>query len=263
MAAYGLTHRTSSSAFANVANDGCAGRLTNVSVDTLQEPSPYVNVLDMKFTLDGMQRSWHAVVTDEAVVVMIYHAVRREFIMVRQFRAACWLASTPAERQACRGGFTLEMVAGLLDKPGKRAEEIGAAECMEEAGVRVDASALRPVGVYRSGMSAQAVHCFFVEVDDSHCVGPGGGLAEEGEAIDVVRLPLHDIASVAAGKPPGGECTSACESAMLRWFLLHHPDGHAVHQMPADRAAFRRGVAAGSLVALGGLLALSAIRGKF
>ena len=96
---------------------GCGGRLTEVTAAPLTEPSPWVSVWDVRYRLDGAPRAWHAVLAGDAAVVMVYNAARRCFVMVRQFRAPCWLATKPAAARAAEGaGYTLEMVAGLLDK---------------------------------------------------------------------------------------------------------------------------------------------------
>lgn len=58
-------------------------------------------------------------------------------------------------------------------------------------GACVDPSA-HAVSTCRSGvgLSSSSQTMFYAEVTDAHQRGPGGGLAEEGELIEVVHLPL-------------------------------------------------------------------------
>jgi len=40
------------------------------------------------------------------------------------------------------------------------------------------------------GASAEKLHLFLAEYDPSERIGPGGGLREEGEEIEILELPL-------------------------------------------------------------------------
>lgn len=59
------------------------------------------------------------------------------------------------------------------------------------SGACVDPSA-HAVSTCRSGvgLTSSSQTMFYAEVTDAHRGGPGGGLAEEGELIEVVHLPL-------------------------------------------------------------------------
>lgn len=50
------------------------------------------------------------------------------------------------------------------------------------------------------GLTGSSQTMFYAEVTDGHRAGPGGGLAEEGELIEVVHLPL-DGAQAFADNP--------------------------------------------------------------
>ena len=241
---------------AHVQPSGCDGRLTDVSLRPLIGPSPFLKLFSLSYRHDGgSQKTWHAVQAHDAVTVLLYDRDLRAFVFVRQFRPPCWLATPQAEKDRVSAGLTLELVAGLLDKAGASAEEVAAAECWEEAGYKVKADQLKPIGAFREavGCVGNRVLCYFAEVGTADRLGCGGGLVEEGEAIEVVHLPVADALRVANGCAPGGESTSAFEPALLRWwFMQRAEEAHAADR----RNAFLGGVGVGLALALVGGIAL-------
>lgn len=159
------------------------------------------------YTLHGtdgssLRRSWTVVRGFEAVAVLVYHATRKTFVLVRQFRPPVYLRSSEEQKTQGNAGFTLELPAGLLDKDGLSAAETGAEEVREETGYVVDASRLVPITVCRGnvGLIGSRIHLYYVEVSDEDADGSGGGgVAEEGEMIDVVHLPAAEAADAAFG----------------------------------------------------------------
>lgn len=122
-----------------------------------------------------------------AAAVLAYDPARREAVLVRQLRLP----------QALQGDdpMSLEVVAGLLDRGHEDPEETARREAMEEAGLALDR--LERVGTVRPspGLVGEKVWLYLAEVDlDRARVTDGGGLAHEGEDIEVVILPLADLA---------------------------------------------------------------------
>ncbi|KAF6268954.1 nudix hydrolase 14 [Rhinolophus ferrumequinum] len=99
-------------------------------------------------------------------------------------------------------GVTYELCAGLVDQPGFSLEEVACREAWEECGYRLAPSDLRRVATYKSGVgvTGSSQTMFYAEVTDAQREGPGGGLAEEGELIEVTHLPL-DGAQAFADNP--------------------------------------------------------------
>ncbi|KAM4633972.1 uridine diphosphate glucose pyrophosphatase NUDT14 [Polymixia lowei] len=91
-------------------------------------------------------------------------------------------------------GVTYELCAGLVDKPDLSLEEIARQEVLEECGYDVPASKLRRITSYRSGVGVTGSKqtMFYAEVSDENRVGEGGGEPQEGELIEVVKVPLHE-----------------------------------------------------------------------
>ena len=122
-----------------------------------------------------------------AAAVLPYDPVRREAVLVRQLRLP----------QALDGEdpMSLEIVAGLLDVAGEGPEATVRREAHEEAGLELGAVELVAATRPSPGLGAEKVWIYLAEVDlDRARIADGGGLAHEGEEIEVVVLPLAELA---------------------------------------------------------------------
>jgi len=123
--------------------------------------------------------------------VLLYNRERRSVVLTRQFRIGARLNG--------HDGYLLEAAAGMLDDaaPGKRAR----CESLEETGYAP--VNMRPaLQVFPSPASTtERVHLFVAEYDPAARRGAGGGLAEEGEDIEVVEMDFDDaLARVDSGE---------------------------------------------------------------
>lgn len=121
-----------------------------------------------------------------AAAVLPYDPLRRQAVLVRQLRLP----------QALDGEdpMSLEIVAGLIDAAGEGPEATVRREAHEEAGLELGTldriAATRP----SPGLCAEKVWIYLAEIDLGRArVAAGGGVAEEGEEIEVVVLPLADL----------------------------------------------------------------------
>ncbi|WP_333823772.1 NUDIX hydrolase [Pinisolibacter sp.] len=148
-------------------------------------------VFDLRTAAGGSHR--HSFVIEShghAAAVLAFDPLRREAVLVRQLRLP----------QALEGDdpMSLEIIAGLLDHAGEPPEETARREAMEEAGLAL--TRIEPIAAARSspGLCAEKVWIYLAEVDLSTArIADGGGLAHEGEEIEVVVLPLADLAAMA------------------------------------------------------------------
>jgi len=113
-----------------------------------------------------------------AVGVLLYDPERDALVLVEQFRLPAHLAGFRA--------WQLEIVAGIIDRPGESAVDVVRREASEEAGLVIEGKVL-PIHRYLTspGGSTETVSLYCGRVDSSDAGGIHG-LADEQEDIKVV-----------------------------------------------------------------------------
>jgi len=110
-----------------------------------------------------------------------------------------------------------------MDKKGKSMEQTMREEIMEETGFDVPLDRLEFVKTLRGGfgLMANRFHTFYCEVTDRDQTGPGGGLVEAGEFIELAAIPSTQIVQFidddSKTKPTG-------LLYLLMWWLTFHAD---------------------------------------
>ncbi|EML0456628.1 NUDIX domain-containing protein [Klebsiella michiganensis] len=114
-------------------------------------------------------------------VILLYNREKQTVVLVRQFRFPVWING--------HDGFLIEAAAGLLDNASPEARIVAEAE--EETGFRV--TRIEPVfTTYMSpGSVTEKLYFFIAEYSADDRRGDGGGLATEGEDIEVLEWPLE------------------------------------------------------------------------
>jgi ADP-ribose pyrophosphatase len=128
-----------------------------------------------------------------AVGVLLYDPDQDAVVLVRQFRYPVYAALSTEARQGegAREAWLLEIVAGVI-KGDQSAPEVGRRELLEEAGYAVEGALNFIATLYPSpGGSSERIHLYWAEVRAAEPAGAGGGLEDEGEDTEVVRLPLR------------------------------------------------------------------------
>lgn len=114
--------------------------------------------------------------------LLLYNRTRRSVVLTRQFRLPAWVNG--------HDGYLIETAAGLLD--GATPEERIRAEVEEETGYRVGA-VRRLWDLFMSpGSVTERLHFFVAEYEAQDRVGAGGGVAEEGEDLEVLELGIDE-----------------------------------------------------------------------
>jgi nudix-type nucleoside diphosphatase (YffH/AdpP family) len=121
--------------------------------------------------------------------VLAVDRARGVALLVRQWRAGLLAVDAPDP-------YVLEACAGILD-PGETPEEAARREAEEEMGLKV--RELRSLGsiLPSIGTLTERMHLFVAEVSEADRVEDGGGMAHEGEAIEVVEVPLSELFAMA------------------------------------------------------------------
>jgi ADP-ribose pyrophosphatase len=112
--------------------------------------------------------------------LLLVNRARRTVVLTRQFRLPAYVNG--------HDGFLVEAAAGLLD--GASPEERIRAVVEEETGYRVG-NVTRLWDAFMSpGSVTERLHFFVAEYEARDRVGPGGGVAAEGERLDVLELDI-------------------------------------------------------------------------
>ena len=115
--------------------------------------------------------------------ILLYNRENRTVILTEQFRLPTYINGNPQ-------GFLIESCAGLLDNDAP--EDCIKKETEEETGYRIN-NVEKIFEAYMSpGSVTELIYFFIAEYDGNMKVGPGGGLEEEQENIEVIELDFDD-----------------------------------------------------------------------
>jgi nudix-type nucleoside diphosphatase (YffH/AdpP family) len=142
-----------------------------------------------------------------AATLLPYNLTDGTVVLVRQFRFPAYVNGYD--------DLLIEAAAGMLDNASP--EERIRAEAEEETGYRLH----QVKKVFEAFMSPGAVteklHFFVAEYDRSMRVSSGGGLADEGEDIEVLELAIDDALAMIAD----GRIVDAKTIMLLQYAALH------------------------------------------
>ena len=139
--------------------------------------------------------------------ILPYHQAGRTVVLVRQFRYPAYVNGYD--------DLLIEAAAGQLDNatPEIRIR----AEAEEEIGYRL--GAIRKVfeAFMSPGAVTEKLHFFVAEYEPSMRISDGGGLASEGEDIEVLELPIDQALAMIAD----GRIQDAKTIMLLQYAALH------------------------------------------
>jgi nudix-type nucleoside diphosphatase (YffH/AdpP family) len=116
----------------------------------------------------------------DGAAVLLCDLSDKSVVLIRQFRYPAYYRNEPP--------FVIEVCAGKLD-PGEDAETCARKEAVEETGYTIGRLEL----AYDSFMSPGSVTerlSLFIGIIEGAAAGNGGGLADEGEDIEILRIPF-------------------------------------------------------------------------
>lgn len=159
--------------------------------------------------VQSLQREIYRV--DDGATALLYDETRRTVLLVRQFRLPAYLRGTESR--------LLETPAGFLDGAAPKARMME--EIEEETGYRVGSLEKVFEALMVPGCVTHAVHCFVGRYTPADRIGNGGGLAHEGEDIEVIELSIDDaLAMIGSGEIRDGKTIMLLQYAALH--LLRH-----------------------------------------
>lgn len=112
-------------------------------------------------------------------------------------------------------GWILEAAAGVVE-PGEDPADTMRRELAEEIGF--EPHHLESIATFyvSPGGSSERVFLYYAEVSEADRVGNGGGLAEEGEAIEIVEFTLEELTE----RLHAGDIIDAKTLIGIQWLLL-------------------------------------------
>ncbi|TFV48953.1 NUDIX domain-containing protein [Blastococcus sp. TF02A_35] len=139
-----------------------------------------------------------------------YDAERRTVLLTRQFRYPVYVNGHP-------DGLLVEAAAGLLDDDSP--EDAVRREVEEELGVTVG-EVEHLFDVFMSpGSVTERLHFYAAPYRPADRTGAGGGLADEGEDIEVLELPFDEALAMV----DDGRIADAKTIMLLQWAALRGP----------------------------------------
>ena len=144
-----------------------------------------------------------------AATLLPYNLASRSVVLTRQFRLPPYRAG--------HDDLLIEAAAGMLDDASP--EERIRAEAEEEIGYRLGEVRKIFEAFMSPGSVTEKLHFFVAEYDPSMRVGDGGGLADEGEDIEVLELPIDSaLAMISDGRIVDAKTIMLLQYAALNIF---------------------------------------------
>jgi len=163
---------------------------------------------------DGSWQRQHRETYDRGngATLLLYNRIQQSVVLTRQFRFPAYVNG--------HHGLLIE-AAGLLDTatPEQRIR----AEAEEETGYRLGAVTKVFEAFMSPGSVTERLFFFIAEYDAASKIGHGGGLAEEGEDIEVLELPFAEAMRMITR----GEIVDGKTIMLLQYAALHIFAGHA------------------------------------
>jgi nudix-type nucleoside diphosphatase (YffH/AdpP family) len=144
-----------------------------------------------------------------AATLLPYNLGQRTVVLVRQFRYPAYVSGYD--------DLLIEAAAGLLDNASPEARI--RAEAEEETGYRLGEIRKIFEAFMSPGAVTEKIHFFVAEYDPSMRVGSGGGIASEGEDIEVLELPIDQaLAMIGDGRIADAKTIMLLQYAALNIF---------------------------------------------
>jgi nudix-type nucleoside diphosphatase (YffH/AdpP family) len=160
---------------------------------------------------DGVWQTQNREVFDRgnAATLLPYNLANRKVVLVRQFRLPAYLNG--------HDSLLIETAAGMLDDETPERRILLEAE--EETGYRLHDVRKVFEAFMSPGAVTEKLHFFVAAYEPSMRIGDGGGIAEEGEDIEVLELPIDEaLAMIADGRIADAKTIMLLQYAALNIF---------------------------------------------
>jgi nudix-type nucleoside diphosphatase (YffH/AdpP family) len=182
-------------------------------VETLSDRHYRLNEVEFDYRRgNGEWQTQHRETYDRGngAALLPYNLAQRSVVLVRQFRYPAYVNGYD--------GLMIEAAAGLLDNESP--EDRIRAEAEEETGYRLGEIKKVFEAFMSPGSVTEKLHFFVAEYEPRMKVGHGGGIADEGEDIEVLELPIADaLAMIADGRIADAKTIMLLQYAALNIFV--------------------------------------------
>ena len=145
--------------------------------------------------------------------ILLHNPATGNVVLTRQFRMPAFVNG--------HDGMLIEAAAGLLDQTSP--EERIRAEVEEETGYRVHKLCKVFEAFMSPGSVTEKLYFYLGEYDASTRIGKGGGIAEEGEDLEVIEMPLSEaLAAIERGEIVDGKTIMLVQHLALRRLSEEH-----------------------------------------
>ncbi len=174
--------------------------------------SNYATLKDTTFEWRRADGEWQTQTREtfdrgNAATLLPYNLKQRTVVLVKQFRYPAYVSGYD--------DLLIEAAAGLLDN---EAPELRIrAEAEEEIGYRLGAISKIFEAFMSPGAVTEKMHFFVAEYEPEMRIGSGGGIAEEGEEIEVLEFPIEQALAMI----DDGRIVDAKTIMLLQYAALH------------------------------------------
>ncbi|WP_024508206.1 NUDIX domain-containing protein [Bradyrhizobium sp. ARR65] len=174
----------------------------------------YGTLKSISFAWRRADGTWQTLTRDvfdrgNAAAILPYNLARRTVVLVRQFRLPPYVNG--------HDDLLIEAAAGLLDEASP--EERIRAEAEEETGYRLHDVHKVFEAFMSPGALTEKIHFFVAEYEPHMRIGNGGGLADEGEDIEVLDIGIDQaLAMIADGSIADAKTIMLLQHAALNLF---------------------------------------------
>ncbi|VDN07027.1 unnamed protein product [Thelazia callipaeda] len=180
--------------------------LTEVQIIENVHDSQYIRPIRMKFKRNGKLIKWDLMLRHDSVACLLFHKQKKSFLFVKQFRPAVYAVKVRKmeenankawneikwEKYPISIGETIELCAGIIDKPNVSSHKHMQEEILEECGYEVNENDIQMIKTYITGVgsSGASQELFYAEIDETMKISEGGGV--ESEKIEKVFMTIQE-----------------------------------------------------------------------
>lgn len=153
---------------------------------------------------------------DSGATVLLYNLDARTVILTKQFRLPIFINEQQLNKEAQHDGMAIEACAGLLE--GLSPEATVIKEALEETGYEIENPEFLFEAYMVPGTVTEKVYFFIAPYTSNQKISAGGGLATEGEDIEILEIDFNKAYQMIAAC----EITDAKTIMLLQYMKIRY-----------------------------------------